>query len=179
MARVSLLVAVTTTVVCVAAGVWGRVQPPAVEPVEAPAGGAPARHRAIQPPAIQLLRAWDERRAEAWATGDLRRLAGLYTPASVAGRRDRAMLRAWLERGLVVRGMRTQLLEVRERQRTATSWTLQVTDRVVGATAVGDGLRLALPDDAATTRTVVLRRVRGRWRVAAVRPPPGRHAPRR
>ena len=53
---------------------------------------------------------WDAARAEAWADGDVRRLGELYTPDSVAGRRDRAMLRAWLARGLVVRGLTTQVL---------------------------------------------------------------------
>ena len=67
------------------------------------------------------------------------------------------MLRAWADRGLVVRGMRTQLLAVHELAHTRSTWTLQVTDRLVGGVAVGIGVRRLLPGDEATTRTVWLR----------------------
>jgi hypothetical protein len=135
----------------------------AAEPVEAAAGPAPAA-----PPPVEVLRAWDAQRAEAWARGDPSLLAALYTPGSVAGRRDRAMLRAWVSRGLVVRGLRTQLLAVREVRRSRASWTLRVTDRLTGGVAVGPGVRRPLPVDAATTHTVVLHRLGGRWLVASV-----------
>ena len=46
---------------------------------------------------------------------------------------------------------------------------LVVTDRLVGATAVGGGQRVALPRDDPTTRRVTLRRVGGAWRVDEVR----------
>jgi hypothetical protein len=138
---------------------------PLIEPVEIPAASAPAG-----PPPVELLRAWDAARAEAWARGDPRLLSSLYTPGSAAGRRDRAMLRAWSERGLVVRDLRTQLLSVRELSHTPSTWTLRVTDRLAGGTAVGEGVRRPLPTDAATTRTVELRLVGGRWRIAAVAP---------
>ena len=118
-----------------------------------------------------MLRAWDARRANAWARGDRRLLSSLYTRDSVAGRRDQEMLRAWLARGLVVRGLQTQLLEVREVRRTASIWTLVVTDRLVGGFAVGARVKRPLPRDAPTTRTVELRRVDGRWLVSAVQPP--------
>jgi hypothetical protein len=88
----------------------------------------------------------------------------------VAGRRDVAMLRAWTARELVVRGMRTQLVAVQELAHTRATWTLQVTDRLVGGLAVGPGVRRPLPRDGATTRTVELRRVSGDWRVSAVEP---------
>ena len=124
-----------------------------------PAGGAAA-----------TLRAWDAARAEAWSRGDPRLLRRLYTPGSVAGRRDRAMLRAWVGRGLVVRGLQTQLLEVRELSRGGREWRLRVTDRVAGGTVVGADSGLVLPHDGATTRTVVLRRAGRHWLVAAVTP---------
>jgi hypothetical protein len=79
------------------------------------------------------------------------------------------MLRAWRARGLVVDNLRTQLLSVREVGRSATAWTLLVTDRVLGGVAVGEGVVRALPRDEPTTRTVRLRLLDGRWRVAAVR----------
>ena len=144
---------------------WAGTDPPSIEPLVVPATSAPAG-----PPAVAVVRAWDDERADAWARGDPRRLAALYTPASVAGRRDVAMLRAWTARGLVVRGLRTQLLSVRELGRTASTWRLLVSDRLVGGVAVGSGARWPLPRDGASVRTVRLRLLDGRWRVAAVRP---------
>jgi hypothetical protein len=117
-----------------------------------------------------VIRSWDVRRAEAWARGDPAVLATLYTADSVAGRHDRAMLRAWAARGLVVRELRTQLLAVHELAHTRSAWTLRVTDRLVGGVAVGAGSRRPLPRDEATTRTIRLRLVDGAWRVASVLP---------
>ena len=111
---------------------------------------------------LAVLRAWDGRRARAWARGDLRALRGLYVRGSTVGRRDVAMLTAWTGRGLRVRGMRMQLLAERRVE-------VVVTDRLAHAVAVGRGTRLPLPRDAASTRTVVLRRLAGEWRVAVVR----------
>ena len=144
---------------------------PTIAPTVAEVRGAPApslEASAARAPAV--LRQWDDARSEAWARGDPRLLAPLYTRGSVAGRRDRAMLRAWAARGLSVRGLETQLLSVRELRRTRTTWTLLVTDRLAGGVAVGRGGQRALPRDEPTTRTVRLRLVDGRWRVAAVLP---------
>jgi hypothetical protein len=80
------------------------------------------------------------------------------------------MLRAWTSRGLLVRGLRTQLLAVQELRRTTTTWTLRVTDRLAGGTAVGTGVRLPLPTDTASTRILHLRLVGGRWRLSSVQP---------
>ena len=160
---VALLVAVVTTAGSAACAPETPGPAARVEPVETTAGHAPAA-----PPPVEVLRAWDAQRAEAWARGDPGRLAALYTPGSEAGRRDRAMLRAWLARGLVVRGLRTQLLSVREVRRSRASWTLRVTDRLSGGVAVGPGIRRPLPVDAATTHIVVLHRLDGRWLVASV-----------
>jgi hypothetical protein len=122
------------------------------------------------PPPVAILRAWDADRARAWARGDQHLMRALYTPGSVAGRHDRAMLRAWTSRGLVVRRLRTQLVSVRVLAHYRSSWTLLVTDRLAGGVAVGAGLRRPLPRDQATTRTVRLLRVHGWWRVASVQP---------
>jgi hypothetical protein len=157
---VALLVAVVTTPAPTAEAL-SRLS--LIEPVEIPAAAAPTG-----PPPVELLRAWDVRRAEAWARGDPRRLRALYTPGSVAGRHDRAMLRAWAARGLAVRDLRTQLLAVRVLRHTRSTWTLRVTDRLAGGTAVGRGPDRPLPRDEATTRTVLLRRLGGHWRVASV-----------
>ena len=115
-----------------------------------------------------MLRAWDVRRAAAWAAGDEAALAALYTDRSAAGRRDRAMLGRYGARGLRVRGMRMQVLAAKVRTRTTGRIVLVVTDRLAHAVAVGQGIRVALPRDRATRRTIVLRRGAGEWRVARV-----------
>jgi hypothetical protein len=80
------------------------------------------------------------------------------------------MLGAWSARGLVVQGLRTQLLSVKVLEHGRASWTLLVTDRLAGGVAVGAGVRRPLPRDQATIRTVRLCRVLGRWRVVSVLP---------
>lgn len=119
--------------------------------------------------AAEVLAAWDADRASAWADGDVRRLRALYTAGSVAGERDAAMLQQWLDRGLVVRDLHTQVLALDVVSRTPDRWILTVTDRVVGGVAGGRATRTALPKDWATTRTVTLRHVVDRWLVASVR----------
>jgi len=157
----ALVVAVTATGLRVS---WPAATGPApAEPVRISAARA-----ATAPRPVEVVRAWDARRAEAWARGDPGLLATLYTPGSVAGRRDRAMLLAWRSRGLVVSELRTQLLAVREVSRSRSTWTLRVTDRLAAGVAVGPGVRRPLPVDAASTRTVVLRRLEGQWLVASV-----------
>ena len=156
----ALVVATTTA--------WAPAAPALAEPVEIAAARAPAG-----PPPVDVLRAWDAQRAGAWARGDPGLLAALYTQGSVAGRHDVAMLRAWTARGLVVQELRSQLLAVHELAHTRTTWTLLVTDRLVGGLAVGPGLRRPLPRDGATTRIVRLRLVDGAWLVASVLPTGG------
>jgi hypothetical protein len=146
-------------------------RPPPIEPVgpvEITATHAPDHPAHVAP--VDVLRTWDARRAAAWARADPRLLRSLYTDGSLAGRHDVAMLRAWAARGLTVRGLHTQLLAIRVLSHTGSTWTLDVTDRVLGGVAVGRGLRRELPRDQATTRTLRLRRVDGEWLVASVRP---------
>jgi len=165
----TLLVTLLVALLCVLTVAEAR---PVAEVRGAPAPSleASAAEAPTGPPPVALLRAWDEQRADAWARGDPRLLSSLYTRRSLAGRHDRAMLRAWLARGLVVERLQTQLLSVRELASTRSTWTLLVTDRLSGGVAVGRGTSRALPRDGPTTRTVRLRLVDGRWRVAPVRP---------
>ena len=128
-----------------------------------PAGSGPAA----------VLAAWDERRAAAWAEGDVAALEGLYADGSAAGAADVSMLRDYRRRGLRVEGLATQVLALRVAARSSGRLELVVTDRVVGAEAVGAGEPVALPVARPSTRRVVLVRDdegdEGRWVVAAVR----------
>ena len=187
--RLLLVVLVLTTLGALAAGVAGVVEgrPSVVTPERRttldsrlPVTGnraatpgravAPRRSRAAERrvAALAVLRAWDVRRAAAWAAGDEAALAALYTDGSAAGRRDRAMLGRYGARGLRVRGMRMQVLAGKVRSRTAGRIVLVVTDRLAHAVAEGRGTRVVLPRDRATRRTIVLRGVAGEWRVAQV-----------
>ena len=117
---------------------------------------------------MEVLRGWDEARAAAYASGSPGSLRELYVGG--AGVSDVRLLRSYLRRGYRVVGLRTQLLEVRALAHRPGRWRLRVTDRLAGGAAVGDGRRLDLPRDRASTRTVRLERGRdGRWRVASVR----------
>lgn len=128
-------------------------------PAATPAGAAPAVA------ALAVLRDWDRARAAAWEQGDPAALRALYVPGSRAGTADLAMLRRWQERGLRVRGMRTQVLAAAVRAHSPDRFVLVVTDRLVGAVAVPGAL--PLPRDQPTTRRLELRRVGGRWLLAA------------
>jgi hypothetical protein len=177
--RLLLVVLVLTTVAALAGGVAGVVdgRPSVVgtrEPGTPREPGPPVTGSRAPTPdrpasALAVLRDWDVRRAAAWAAGDETGLTALYTDGSAAGRHDRAMLRRYLARGLRVRGLRMQVLAGSVRARTHDRIALVVTDRVAHAVAVGNGIRVDLPRDRASRRTVVLCRVEGEWRVARVR----------
>lgn len=130
--------------------------------------GAPADPATPAP--VAVLHGWDQRRAAAWAAGDVPGLRGLYTRDSTAGAADVAMLRAWRERGLRVEGMRMQVLSVSVRADTGRRLVLVVSDRLAAAVAVGDGVRRPLPRDSVSTRRLVLVCGSGEWRMAQVRP---------
>jgi hypothetical protein len=166
----SLVIAVLVTVALasVATTVVGIRRDPARR--TAPASDPPSA--AVPRPEVEaaaVLATWDADRAAAWASGDVRRLRSLYVPGSVAGERDAAMLRRWLDRGLVVEGLHTQVLSLREVSRSADRWVLAVTDRLVGGVAAGNGTTAVLPHDTPSTRTVTLRIIGDRWVVASVR----------
>ncbi len=132
-----------------------------------------AATRVTRPPATaelgrvgaqEVLRRWDAARAEAWTTGDLAALSRLYTPSSVAGARDVAMLRTWTARGERVTAMATRVLALRVVAAAGDRLVLDVTDRLARLEAGGR----ALPTDRAGRRRLELRRdVEGAWRVAS------------
>jgi hypothetical protein len=140
-------------------------------PRTVPSQGGPPSGRSWRR-AAAVLHAWDADRAAAYARGDRAALRGLYAPGSRAGVRDLRVLQAYVERGLVVRGLRTQVLSLRVLTRSRNRLTLEVTDRLVGGRVVVGSARrdggVGLPRDAPTTRVVVLRHQAGEWRVRSV-----------
>lgn len=133
------------------------------------AARAPSTPPAEPERAVSVLRQWDRARAAAWAAGDPDALAELYVAGSGAGERDVAMLRRWSARGLRVRGMGMQVLQVEVRDRAERRLVLVVTDRLTGAVAVreSDGAQWTLPADRADTRRLVFRRTPEGWRLAS------------
>jgi hypothetical protein len=125
----------------------------------------PALSPAMSGP-VALLHEWDRRRARAWATGDVDGLSTLYTQRSTAGERDAARLQRWVERGVRVRRLETQVLHAEVVTWQRHGLVLAVTDRIARAVASGG---VTLPNDAPSTWRITLRRVRGEWRVASVR----------
>ena len=123
--------------------------------------------------ALEVLHSWDDRRADAWAGADAEALRSLYVRGSAAGRADARLLRAYADRGLVVRRLVTQVFAVRILDRDATRLKLSVFDRVAGGEVLQDGRVVALRSSPPVTRTVVFRLVSGRWLVASVREAPG------
>jgi hypothetical protein len=127
---------------------------------------------------LDVLHDWDVRRAAAWASGDAVALASLYTGSSRAGAADVALLRRYTARGLVVRGMRMQVLRARVLTHRPRLLVLEVTDRLAAAVAVrvtDAATARRLPGDAASTRVLVLRRPRsGPWVMARVSAAGGR-----
>lgn len=133
-------------------------------PVPRPVSSVPDGPRSV-------LAGWDARRAEAWAAGDVGALADLYVAGSRSGRADVRMLTSYVDRGLTVHGLRTQVLALEVLEASSRAVEVRVTDRVSGARAVvgGTATVIPLPDDRPSTRSVVLRLVEGEWLVDEVR----------
>lgn len=135
-----------------------RSSPPEAAPAKAPSTGP-----------REVVAEWDARRSAAWAQGDVAALRELYTATSPTGRADAQMLAAYVDRGLRVDGLATQVLALEVLDEGAEELTVRVTDRVVGGVVTGDGTSTPLPRDRPTTRTLALRRVDGVWLVVSVR----------
>jgi hypothetical protein len=125
------------------------------------------------PEELRVLAQWDGQRAAAYAAGDVAELRALYAPGSVTGRQDAEVLRAYADRGLVVRGLRMQVLACRIAFSGARRIRLVVTDRLQSAIVVRGAARdptaIRLPSDQPSRRVVTFVRRAGRWLVAEVR----------
>ncbi len=130
----------------------------------------PAAGPAVSPTtrALAVLRAWDRRRAVAWAHDDPAALRALYVAGSHTGRRDVAMLWAYHRRALRVTTMQRQVLAVHVRVHVPRAMTLLVTDRLVEGRVTGRGERLVLPRSRPATHRLALRRTTTGWRVVEV-----------
>ncbi len=121
-----------------------------------------------------VLADWDQRRADAWSSGDVGALRRLYVAGSATGRVDVRMLTDYVARGLTVDGLHTQVLALTVVEDSAARLRIRVTDRVVGGAvtgqaAAGQQTRQSLPRDRPTTRTLTLRQVQGEWLMVRVR----------
>jgi hypothetical protein len=118
---------------------------------------------------LRALDHLDRIRWQAWRTGDPAALGRVYVPGSSALRADRAMLAAYRARRLRV-SARVDFRQVRVVDRDGEAVTLAVVDQLGAAVATSpsDGA-VALPSDQPTAHTIVLQRVGGRWRIAAIR----------
>lgn len=139
-------------------------------------GAAPPPSRTASPAAdadspLSVLRAWDQRRAAAYASGDPAALRALYRPGSGAGDRDVRLLRRYAARGLRVTGLQTQVLAAAVRTHDRDRLVLAVTERLAGGLAIGARTRVRLPHGSPRERVVVLVRGDDGWMVAAVREP--------
>lgn len=133
---------------------------------------SPPPASSTEPPVVgprDVVASWDASRSAAWEQGDVAALRGLYVAGSRTGRADVRMLAAYVDRGLHVEGLTTQVLSLEVLDESAGALSVRVTDRVVGGVVAGEGTRVTLPRDRASTRTLTLRRVDGVWLMATVR----------
>lgn len=155
-----------------------RPTPSAAAPSAAAPAADPGGVRVEQRRATAVLRAWDARRAAAWAAGEPAALRSLYTRGSSAGAADARLLRRWSDAGWRVERLTTQLLSLRVQQASDDRLDLRLVDRVAGGQIVSEaGLERPLPATRPVTRRLLLRLVGGEWRVSASGPAP--RAPRR
>jgi hypothetical protein len=180
---VLMVLGIALSLVVAAAPVWwpGEAVAPRPAAWDASDAGTPAREevavdpgRALTLRGLAVLRQWDARRAAAYADADPRLLHSLYTPGSQAGRRDRALLERYGERGLVVRGVLPQIRSVAVTSHRPGRLRVEVQERypklvVRKSAGTGDGPGVErLGERRYRARAVELRRSADGWRVATV-----------
>lgn len=120
-------------------------------------------------PGCLVLGALDERRAHALAHDDPEALAEVYPPESTLLAADRAVLDAYRERGLRLRGGAVERLSCRTAAERPGRYEVDVVDRVSESAVEASDGRRALPRDRPTRHLVTLVRTPGGWRVERVR----------
>jgi hypothetical protein len=141
----------------------------AAVPEPAPAGHQERRPRTVR--SLAVLHRWDTARASAYASGDVERLRRLYATGSGAAAADVRVLRRYTARGLVITGMRRQVLEAQVRHWSGHRLVLRLTDRLVGAVAVGGATRTPLPTAGFHRWLLELRREDRRWVLSRIEEP--------
>jgi hypothetical protein len=114
-----------------------------------------------------VLAGLDRARADAYASGDGRRLGGVYAPGSPAGARDAQTLARLTAAGLRARGLRLRVRSATQTRLAGGRATLRVVDRLEPYTLVtADGRVVGTrPGRADTTWVVTLVRVGGDWQL--------------
>lgn len=131
------------------------------------AASTPAARAAADP--LAELRAWDRRRAAAWAATDPVALQRLYRQGSVAGAKDVALLRRYRREGWRVEGLTPQIVRAAIVGRSAQARVVELRDRLPTATLISStGRREPTAATPLRWRQVLLCRVAGRWVVAEV-----------
>lgn len=117
-----------------------------------------------------VLQHLDAERSRAWRRGDPAALAAVYVRGSAVLRLDRRRLRAYVDRGLIVRGAHLRFGAITPVQRDTGVVLLRVVDRLAQSSVVAStGVERELPRDEETGHTLRLQRQDGGWRIAAVR----------
>jgi hypothetical protein len=179
-----LLAAAVALCLAVAGGVTllgdtGPVTRPATQPATQPVN-QPVTQPATQPAsprapmdrevlrALDVLASWDRWRAAAYSSGDVAALRRLYVRGSTVGRDDVRMLRAYVDRGLAVRGLELQRSDVDVLSSTHRRLRVELLERLAEGTVVAADRQVALPRDRPERRVVTLVRGEQRWQVASV-----------
>ncbi len=120
-------------------------------------------------PGCLVLDALDERRAHALEHDDPDALARVYPPGSPLLAADRAVLDAYRERGLRLRGGGVERLACRTTREHAGRYEVDVVDRLAETTVETPDGRRTLPRDRPTRHVVTLAWTPDGWRVERVR----------
>ena len=124
--------------------------------------------------ALAVLREWDSRRSQAFATDDAVSLRRLYVADSPLADRDLAVLRDYRERGLRVLQTEQQVVSVEVHDAGPREVTLSVVERlgtarvelVKPSTGATTAPERALPASTFARRVLRFERTRGQWRLS-------------
>lgn len=131
-------------------------------PTPSPAASTPVRWHAV-------LRALDDRRAEAFATLDLAGLDEVYVAGSPPWQVDRALIASYRERRLRIDGLRLRIDRVAVVSESPGAVVLRVVDHLVGGVAVGtSGQRTVLPAAPPAARLITVTRAGEGWRIGRI-----------
>ncbi len=117
----------------------------------------------------RVLDRLDRLRSRAFRSLRPRLLRQVYLSGSAVLRHERAVLEAYCDRGVRLRGVRLLRTELRVMSAVRDRLTVRVVERLGSTRAVVGSQRVRLPVDAPTSRRLHLVRGVAGWRIAAVR----------